>query len=177
MAQVSERYARALFRVSEENDSLERDLEQVIFVRDRLDKDDVQAYLNHPGIKKRQKEAFFQEAFPEIAPQLLDFLFLMLQKRRENIIVSALSDYIELVNRHFDRIKARVVSARGLDVEQISSLEVLLSQHLDLEVSLVSEIDPEVIAGFYVLVEGHIFDGTVRTQLNEMKKRLKRGNL
>ena len=172
MAQVSERYARALFRVSEENDSLERDLEQVIFVRDELDKDDVQAYLNHPGIEKRQKEAF-----PEIAPRLLDFLFLMLQKRRENIIVSALSDYIELVNRHFGRIKARVVSALGLEEEQISSLEVLLSKHLDLEVSLVSEIDPEVIAGFYVLVEGHIFDGTVRTQLNEMKKRLKRGNL
>jgi F-type H+-transporting ATPase subunit delta len=42
-------------------------------------------------------------------------------------------------------------------------------------VEVKASVDPDVIGGFYVLVDGHIFDGTVRTHLNNMKARLKRG--
>lgn len=178
MAQISERYADALFKISQEKDTLRSDLEQAIFVRDTLNNDDVQDYLVHPNIPDSAKQELFQNAYSEkISKHLMGFLYLMVRKNREAVIVAALTKYIENANRYFGRIEARVVSAKPFTEKQIESIHKILSEQLDMFVDIKAEVDPDVIGGFYILVEGHIFDGTVRSQLNKLKNRFYKGNI
>ena len=46
-----------------------------------------------------------------------------------------------------------------------------------MEISIKTTVDPDLIAGFYVLLDGHIYDGSLRNKLNNMKESLKRGSI
>ncbi len=178
MAQIKERYANALFNISEETDALEEDLEQATMVRDALDNKDIQAFLIHPHISDSAKRQFFHNAFSDkLSKSMMGFLSLMVRKSRESLIVPALTAYIERVNRQLGRMEAKIVSAKALTNEQIESIRTLLSKQIDMQVEVSATVDPDVLGGFYILVDGRIFDGTVRAQLNNMKKRFYRGDI
>ncbi|MDD2427559.1 MAG: ATP synthase F1 subunit delta [Eubacteriales bacterium] len=177
MAQVKDRYAQALFEITKEKNSFTDDLEQAELVEATLKIDYVQDFLMHPGISQPAKIQFLENTYGDtLSDHMISFLFLMLQKRREEHIVPALHKYIELVYRQIGRVKARVVSATPLSSEQIKSIEKMMSEELEVTVTAETEIDPSVIGGFYILAEGRIFDGTVRTQLNKMKNVIYKGS-
>ncbi|HBC30814.1 MAG TPA: ATP synthase F1 subunit delta [Clostridiales bacterium] len=176
MAKLKDRYANALLEISEEKGSLEKDLEQAVIVRNTLERDDVQAFLAHPHVPDSAKHQLFQNAFSDkLAKHIMGFLYLMVRKNREFLIVPALTEYIERTDRLFGRLEAKVVSAKALTEEQIESIRMILTRQINMEVKLKAKIDPDVIGGFYILVDGCIFDCTVRSELNIMREHLKRG--
>lgn len=176
MAKLTERYANALLELSEENNRLEDDLNQTILVRDLFKTEDSQAFLTHPNIADSAKRELFESAFAgKISKHLMGFLYLMVQKNRETLIVPALTEFINSANQRLGKIEARVVSAKPLNENQIKSIRTILTKQTNMQVQIKLEIDPDVIGGFYILVDGKIFDGTIRTKLNVMKESLKRG--
>lgn len=178
MAQIEERYAQALFEISIKNDTIESDLEQAMLVEQTLNTDSAQNFLLHPGIKEAEKLRLFENAYGEtVSAHIMGFLYLMLKKHREEHIVPALNKYVELIDRQSGRIKARVVSAFALSAGQIESIRTMLSSQMEAIVEIETEIDPDVIGGFYILTEGKIFDGTVRSQLNKMKSIFYKGSM
>lgn len=177
MVKLKNRYANALVELSDENDSLEKDLEQAVLVRDLLSTDDVQAFLGHPNIPDSAKYELFQHVFSEqLTAHFTGFLYLMVRKNRESLIVPALTEFIKRTNRLLGRIEAKIVSARMLTKEQAESIRTVLSKQLNMQVEVTTTVDPDIIGGFYVLVDGRIFDGTIRSELHNMRERLKRGN-
>lgn len=176
MADLKEIYAKTLLELSEEEGNLERDLEQVILVRDALKEAEVKAFLLHPNVPDSDKYQLFQETFSgKITENLMGFLCLMVRKNRESLIVPALTDYIRSTNRRLGKMEAKVVSAKALTEKQIESIRTVLSKKTGMEIKVKAIVDPDVIGGFYIIVDGRIFDGTVRSQLNIMRKSLKRG--
>lgn len=178
MAKVKDRYARALFQITKERSLVEEDLEQVIFVRDSLKGEDTQSFLEHPNISNTTKYDLFDKAFSNrVNKHIMGFLYLMVRRNRESFILPALNEYVELANRYFGKTVARVVSAEPLSEEQIKSLAKILSKKTGMEVEIKTEIDPDVIGGFYVLVEGKIFDNTIRASINKTKKQFYKGEV
>lgn len=86
-----------------------------------------------------------------------------------------MTEYIDSANKRFGRIEAKVVSAKPLTEEQVESIRMILSGQTDMEIMIKTKVDPDVIGGFFILADGRIFDSTVRTELNRMRERLKRG--
>lgn len=176
MASLKERYANALLELSEESGTLEKDLEQVTLIHDALKEGEVQAFLMHPHILDSVKNQLFEKVFSEsITKHLMGFLHLMVRKNRESLIIPVLAEYINCTNKRLGKIEAKVVSAKTLTEEQMKSIQVALSKKTGMQVKIEAKVDPSVIGGFYILVDGRIFDGTVRSKLNIMKESLKRG--
>lgn len=176
MAKLENQYANALLELSNEEKTWEQDLKEAELVRDELSGQDVQAFLVHPHIRQSAKQELLETAFgKKISDNLMGFLFLMVRKNRESIIVPALTEFIIQTNRRLGRIEARVVSAKELTTAHLESIRTVLTKQLQMEVKIHAIVDPAVIGGFYILVDGRIFDGTVRNELNRMKERLKRG--
>ncbi|MCL2045389.1 MAG: F0F1 ATP synthase subunit delta [Oscillospiraceae bacterium] len=65
---------------------------------------------------------------------------------------------------------AKVVSAMRLSMEQEKALEKLLSSKLNKQVSISLEIDPSLIGGFYVYVDGLLIDRSVKKRIDEIKE-------
>lgn len=177
MAKLKDRYAKALLELSEESGNLEKNLDQAILVRDTLKDADVQAFLAHPHIPDPAKHELFHKAFiDKIDKHLMGFLYLMVRKNRETLIIPVLREYIDRTNRSLGRIEAKIVSAKALTEKQIESIRIVLSKQINMQVKVDAKVDPDVIGGLYILVDGRIFDGTVRSELNNMRERLKRGS-
>jgi F-type H+-transporting ATPase subunit delta len=176
MAQLNIRYATALFNLAVERDALKETLDEAVFVRNLLSDEECKRLLIHPGISATEKKHFFDTAFQgKISTDMLGFLHLTVEKNRMEFIVPALSSFIEMARQHMRQTTARVVSAVQLYPEQLSALETLLSRKLEKQVEINLQVDPNVIGGLYIEVDGYFVDRTVKTRLMEMKKAMDGG--
>jgi len=174
MAQLTKRlgnrYGTAIFELSIERGMLNENLNQAMFLRDALSDDDCKKIITHPRISSAEKISFFNQAFSEhISQDLLGFLKLTVTKNREEFIVPALSSFIDMANDFVRKTTATVISAVPLKADQLSSLAALLSKKTNKQVTIEQKIDPSVIGGLYIQVDGYVIDCTIKTRLQEVK--------
>ena len=74
-----------------------------------------------------------------------------------------------------EQASAVVISAAALSEKQVAALETSLSAKLDKPVEISCRIDPSVIGGLRIHVDGFSLDRTVKRQLNDMKDNIQRG--
>ena len=66
-------------------------------------------------------------------------------------------------------------SAFPLSAEEKAALEEAFSRKLGAKVELMVVMDPHLIGGVKVALEGKVYDGTVKNRLSELRARLKNG--
>ncbi|MCL2767708.1 MAG: ATP synthase F1 subunit delta [Synergistaceae bacterium] len=176
MAELSIRYANALFELSTENGILKESIEQAIFLRTELQNDECKRIVAHPRISTANKCEFFSNAFSgAINEHLLGFLYLVTARNRENFLIPALTAFIDMGNNYFRKTTAKITSATELDEGQISALKELLSKKLNKHVDISLKVDPSVIGGLYIFVDGYFIDRTIKKRLYDMKISVRRG--
>ncbi|MGI5900680.1 MAG: ATP synthase F1 subunit delta [Christensenellales bacterium] len=185
MAELKEIYANALLELSVEGDVLDENMQQAALIRDVLKSEQVESFLIHPSIPDSAKKTFLQQLFYEknengeksekVSDELMGFLHLAIDKSRETQILPSLDAFIDMGNKHKGKLTATVVSAAELRPEQVSKLRDLLARKTGKQVDLVARVDPAVIGGMYIHMEGRLIDRTVRTQLKNMKEIVRRG--
>jgi F-type H+-transporting ATPase subunit delta len=178
VADLGIRYATALFEMSEESGLLGVYLEQAQFLRDTLQDEDALRILTHPLIPADEKYAFLTEAFGKAIHQdLLGFMKLVIAKNREAYLLPALTKLVDMIKVRQNQTTARVVSAVPLTDVQAAQLAVTLSKKLGKQVDITVLVDPSVIAGISIHVDGYFLDRTVKTMLKDMKETVKRSGL
>lgn len=178
MAKVKDKYAIALFEISKENHSIEKDFDDAIWIRDSLKGDDIQAFLSNPSLSNSAKNELLENVFSDkINKHMMGLLLLTVRKNREKLLLPILDEFIKRVNRDFRRTKARVVSAKPLTAKQLDNISKILSKKIDMEVEIEAEIDTDLIGGFYIIADGLIYDNTIRTNLNKMNRRFRKGEI
>ena len=170
MAQLSNRYGTAIFELALERGNLDESLSQALFLKDVLKEDDCKAILTHPRISANEKKSFLNEVFKDqINVDLLGLLHLVIDKSREEYIIPILTEFIDLAKRRLRKATAMVVSAVPLKEEQKTALAALLSRKLNKQVDIDVKVDPAVIGGLHIQVDGYYIDRTIRTRLHEIK--------
>lgn len=178
MAQLSNRYATALFSLAIERGTLQASLDEAVLLQEKLSDAECQRLLLHPGISASEKKNFFDMVFKgQISTDMLGFLHLTVEKNRVAFILPALAQFVEMAKQHMRRTTAKVIAAVPLQPAQISSLEALLSEKLTKQVELDLHVDPDVIGGLYIEVDGYGIDRTVKTRLLDMKKSMGAGEM
>jgi F0F1-type ATP synthase delta subunit len=67
------------------------------------------------------------------------------------------------------------VSVSPLEPDRLEQLRGQLRGVSGKDVVLQQETDPELLGGLLVELEGKVYDGSIRTQLENMKQRIARG--
>jgi len=175
VAELSIRYATALFELAKESGQTNDYLEQAELLREKLNDADCRRIIAHPQITAAEKRAFFSEAFAgNIHEHLMGFLQLVVAKSREAYLLPALTALIDMIHQEQRKTTAQVITAEPLLPPHYLALTELLSQKLDKQVTVVSKVDPSVIGGFYIQVDGFFIDRTVKNMLKDMKLSLKK---
>lgn len=174
MADLRTRYGRALFELSLERGLTSDYLEQATFLSATLKDKECQQIITHPRIPVADKHAFLDGAFAgHIHDDLLGFMRLTVTKNREEHLVPALDTLVEMIRHHQNYTTAKVVSAIALTPEQQTQLKISLTRKLGKQIELASAVDPSLIGGFRIHVDGHVFDRTVKRLLKDMKESIK----
>jgi len=174
MERLSVIYASALYDLALQHDAVDEFLGQAIFLRDSLGDPDCQRMLVHPQITAAEKHDFFRRAFEgQIHEDLLGFLYLTADKNREAYLIAALELLIGMIERHNRIVTARVLSAAPYDDDQANSLKSMLSKKLNKHVELNMKVNPALIGGPYIFVDGYYIDWTLKKKMQDLTSGLK----
>jgi F-type H+-transporting ATPase subunit delta len=127
-----------------------------------------------PAIPRDVKEKLLAELTAKYPVNLLtsNFLRILLEHNRIRYFEQIADGYLKSVNERKGIVSARVTAATPLSRENLKSLEAKLTGITGKLVHMESQTDANLLGGIVVQIESTIFDGSIRTQLSEMRRRL-----
>lgn len=171
---VARRYGRALFELAQEKgqiDQIGQDLQMVVatiksegYLRGVMN--DV---LVSPAVKQNLVEKLFSG---KVSSLVLNFLLVVVKKRREVMISEMYQVYQDLANEALGIVEVEVRSAIELPEQTYQKLEGKLVAHLGKRVKFKTQVAPELIGGLVVRVGDTLMDGSVKSRLRRMHARL-----
>lgn len=169
---IVSRYAAALFRSAQSADVVdlvESDLGLIAYSFETVPSLE-QAIVSPliPAEKKREiVTGIFQDKIQEVT---LFYLYLLIDKRREEIITQTEEEYIRLANEARGIVCARVTAAVELTDNEITRLRAKLSEITSCRVDLSIEIDPSIIGGLVVRIGDTVMDGSIAGHLEKIRE-------
>ena len=125
--------------------------------------------LAAPDLSKAAKHQLIDEAFGSYDSDVKNFLKLLADKRRIAMFASCEREYQKLLFAYENTTAAKVTSAVALTADERERLTQKLVRKFGKQVVLTCEVDPDVLGGLCVRIDGMALDGTLRTRLNEAK--------
>jgi F-type H+-transporting ATPase subunit delta len=111
----------------------------------------------------------------ELSHVMSSFLLFVFDKGRINFLVSINDFYQKLADELKGIARASLVSATELSSETVEKIRDALSKKTGRNIILEVEQDPDLIGGIITRIGDLVLDGSVRTQLLNMRESLKRG--
>jgi len=175
----SNRYAKALFDVALEEKTdlaqVDRDLEAVVAMM--AANPDLAAASNR-GLSDAARQSLIEavaKAMALTAP-VTKLLVLLAQSRKLSYLPDLAAAYRERLRAHQNIVRAEVTSAVPLSPEKTKAIEESLAKVTGKKVELSVSVDPELLGGVVATIGSTVYDGSVKTQLQRMRKELVAGS-
>jgi len=173
---IGRRYAKALILLGKEQGNWEavgKDLEAFVslFEGDEL----LRRVLCDPVHDRSKQKAILREVLKRLGTDAAcsHFLLLLVEKERIRYLPAIFKIYRQLEDNLAGRLRARVVTARPLDDDQVAAIKKSLEGRFNKTILLEESEDPEILGGIVCKVDGMVFDGSVRTQLEILKESIR----
>jgi len=175
---ISKRYAKALLLIGKEDGNAETYRSELSGMAALLAREEelstvianpVYAFDGRRGVLKVVVDKM------AISPVIASFALLLFDKGRFGHLGSIDETYQELVDELNGVAHAHVVSAVDLSEDAVEKIKASLSALTGKDVILNLEKDPGLIGGIVTKIGDLVLDGSVRTQLQNMKESFKRG--
>jgi F-type H+-transporting ATPase subunit delta len=165
-------YAEALFEAARERDELEQVLSDLGEFADALhESEELRLFFYGGQIPERQKRRAIDGLTEGMKPSTTNFLKVLVDNGREEILEEVLGRYEQLVNEHLGRIEVGVTTAVELSEEQLDRLKERLGGVLEgREIILETNVDPELIGGAVFRYGGRMMDGSIRGRLESLRE-------
>ena len=126
--------------------------------------------LSIPSIPKKERCALLDEAFRgQIHPYLLNFLKILCEKGTLRELSGCARAYRVRYNAAHGILEATATSAVALTKEQAARLQEKLEAVTGKQIDLKTKVDPAVLGGIRLDIEGTELDGTVQNRLASLK--------
>lgn len=177
MAGLVRNYVRALFELSLEAEELEGNVRQAEELAIDLTGEDRMFYLREPDVPLYEKREKLEAEFKDrLSVTMWSFLQQLLADGKTSYLPDILSGFIHISKRHLGHVEARVKSAKVLIQSERDRIQSILEEKSGKPVNVTYSVDEDLIAGFYVLMKGKIFDASARGKLNDLKRMIGGGD-
>lgn len=176
---ISKAYASALFEAGLELDKIIDFQKELTALKEIfLSEPQLIEILQHPKVSKSEKKDLLEKLFKNrVSEELINFLFILIDKRRERNLFEIIEDYNILFNDHQRILKVEAVTAVAMDEKAKEKLKIVLKNKLNKNIELTNTIDKSIIGGVLLKIENKIVDGTLMGQLRSMEIAIKGGTL
>ncbi|HZY06074.1 MAG TPA: ATP synthase F1 subunit delta [Anaeromyxobacteraceae bacterium] len=174
---IARRYAKALFALAEERGRLEPWLESLTALEQAVAASaDLRDALSNPVYAKDERRALAGELARALRldDEPRNLMALLADRGRLESLLGVVDHFRALADRKLGRVRARVVSAVPLAEASAREIAARLAQAARAEVILDQAVDPSILGGVIAQVGSLTYDGSVRTQLEELRRSLTR---
>ncbi len=170
------RYARALFDVSVKD----RDLRQVETDLTRFadlieGHDTLSRVLLNPAIPASRKRAMVEALLSHldaVIPPVAKLLTLLAERDRVVLLPEVVRSYRARLLDHLGVVEVQVTTAQPLTADQTAAIKHSLAQASGREVTMTTNVDPEILGGLIARVGTTVYDGSIARHLERMRETL-----
>ncbi|MDA8125796.1 MAG: ATP synthase F1 subunit delta [Deltaproteobacteria bacterium] len=172
---IAKRYAQAFFEIAGEEKRYEEYYRELnLFSALLKENENLSEFLSNPVVDQPEKKTVVESVLAKlrISPLTANFLKLLVDKRRIGILSDIEDCYRELMDLTLQKIRISVQTAFPLTVELSGRLQAGLERMTGKQVEMTVQEDSSLLGGIVVRVGDTLYDGSIRTQLNNIRNLL-----
>jgi F-type H+-transporting ATPase subunit delta len=169
-AEVVEPYAEALMSLAQQKnltDAIGEDVRNLLtLISESVE---LHTFFASPLVAAEDKKAIIRQVAGQINPFLLNFLLLLVDKKRIAFIEGVLAKYLEILRKLNNVVLAEVTSAvRLYEGEAEKLIEKIKNLTGATGVEIQTKIDPDIIGGVIIKVGSQVYDASLKGQLRRI---------
>ena len=169
---AARRYAQAVFALAKEQDSFDRWVEDLADLSALMAAPDAGALFGSSKVAEPAKVELVQRALPGLEPMALNLARLLIARKRMALTDEIARQFQALYDEDRGIAHASVRTAVAMsDGEQVALVK-RLSDITGKSVLIETVVDPEIIGGMVVRIGDRLIDGSTRTRLITLRRRL-----
>ncbi|USS87709.1 ATP synthase F1 subunit delta [Fructilactobacillus hinvesii] len=172
---VAKRYSKALYAVLETNDQVDAgraDLDVIQAVLD--DEPELTGALAATALDNAQKQALLTLLVENVqTPAVQNLLKMLFDYGRISDLAAVVAEFKRLYDQKHGIVTATVTTAVPLSQDQHDQLAQTFAKRVNAkQVQLQEQTDPDIIGGVVLRSENIVFDGSIKTKIDKMKRLL-----
>jgi len=174
---ISRRYAKALLAIGVETKEFEKLGQELSRFSAMMKHKDLQETLENPSFPLSKRRGLLEALIKRAGASktMRSFLMLLLDRGRTGYLVAIAREYQAMADDHAGRIRAEVATAAPLDPASVTRLKTSLEKKTGKKVILEQKTDADLIAGTVTKIGSMVYDGSIRTRLQQMRQTLVEG--
>lgn len=175
MESLASKYAYAIVSIAKEENKCEEYKNALIMLLDVFRNEiETAKFLESYFISNEEKYKVIDESLRSInLPNFTNFIKLLTEKHLISKYKDIVKEAIVLLNESLNIDDGFVYSTSKLSEEKMNEIELVISKKLNQKVELKNIIDPRLIGGIKVVVHDHVFDGSIKHKIENLKENLK----
>ena len=128
--------------------------------------------LNSAFLPLEEKEKMLDNTLKGVEPNIVNLLKLLVKNHRQRYILDTLQAYNSLANQLRGVKEGLIYSTERLDDKTLEKIKQKIKELEGTDIDLINIIDPTLIGGVRVVIDGHIYDGSIKSHLEKLKNSL-----
>ncbi len=173
-SQTARRYATALIRSAKNRDAVDDVHDNLAQLSRMLNESaDFQFFLSSPVIPSQKKKDVIRNLFSHtFHPLTIEFLTMLCVKRRETLMQEIIVEFWIQYRDYRGIVQVDVTSVQDMEACQQEALSVKIEAITGRKPEFRFIRDVSLIAGFQIKIGDRVIDGSVRRQLEKLRKKL-----
>lgn len=170
MNEISSRYASALFSLAEDTKKIgDWQLEMKELKKIFEEYEEFVHVLGSSFITHEEKNRILEDTLKGVDENIIALFKVVVSNNRSSYILQICEDFNTLCNESRGVVEGYIYSTEKLDEKLIQRIEEKISRLEKKKVELKNKIDPSLIGGIKVVIHDHIYDGSIKNQIAQMK--------
>ena len=178
MLEIAQNYASALLSLAVDDNKVILYQEEVKELRKIIrDNPDFLLLIESRFLSVKEREENAEKLLSSFSTDVVNFIKIIIKHNRVNYLVDILDAFNSLCNENRDIVEGLIYSAFPLEEATLLKIKKKISEIENHEVDLIPRIDPSLIGGVKVVINSHVYDGSIKNQLEKMQIDLLRKEL
>jgi F-type H+-transporting ATPase subunit delta len=173
---IARRYAKALFVLAVEQGKVDSWAQSLVSLKKAVDSSaELREVLQSPVYTREQRQGLARQLSRALGleAQPASLLALLADRDRLDHLAGVAEVFGRLADEQLGRVRARVTSAAPLEPAVVTTLEQKLASATQAQVILEKVVDPALLGGAVTQVGSLVYDGSLRAQLEDLRRTLK----
>lgn len=176
---IPQRYAKALYKLAVERGNADLVYHEMKPVANSFASNPgLQKALANPFVKREDKEKLLLTAAGDmVEDEYRSFVKLILDRKRADFAQLMALAYCDLYRKEKKIARVKIITASKLGETMMQKLrDIVTEAYPDMTLEFSYEIDPELIGGFVIDVDGQRLDASISNEIEQLRLKLLRSN-
>ena len=173
---LADRYATALFELSDEEKQLDQVASDLGVIKAMLsDSEDLRRFTQSPVITREDQQKAMQALLEEagIGQLTRNLIGVVVDNRRLHSLSSIIKGYFTLLAQTRGETTAEVISANPLSNTQQDAIMDSLKRKMGSKVTLETSVDKSLLGGIIIKIGSKMIDTSLKTKLAQLRHAMK----